>query len=231
MNRSMPAAVTSHCAAGFTLLELIVVMLVFAVLAVMAYGGLGSVLKTRKAVEESLGRTAQYQKVFVRMRNDFQNLRNRTIRDEFGETQAALIGTPQRGVEFTRGGWRNPLYLPRSSLERVAYLVEDKKLQRASWRVLDRAPDSKPVTLDLLDGVEEIRWRYLNDQNEWREAWPPGSEASGAPPTGAAATQAGLPKAIEMTLQTKDWGELRFLYMIAAGSSKNLNTPPPVITP
>ena len=144
---------------GFTLLELVVVMAIFAVLSVMAYGGLANILTARTQVAQSLERTAALQKGYLRLRNDFQQLRARPARDNYGTPQPALQA--DRGVvEFTRGGWRNPLALPRSALERVAYRLEDGRLLRSSWRVLDRATNSEPVEVAVLDQVEDVRnWR------------------------------------------------------------------------
>lgn len=58
--------------AGFTLLELVVVIAIFAVFSLMAYGGLDSVLKTRAQVEQAQARIAQLQKAYLRLRNDLQ---------------------------------------------------------------------------------------------------------------------------------------------------------------
>jgi general secretion pathway protein J len=60
---------------GFTLIELLVVMVIFSLISLMAYGGLSSVMKTRVAVEASLDRTAQLQKTYQRLREDFQLVR------------------------------------------------------------------------------------------------------------------------------------------------------------
>ncbi len=44
------------------------------------------------------------------------------VRDAFGDTQPAPVFTANSpALEFTRGGWRNPTFQPRPSLERVAY--------------------------------------------------------------------------------------------------------------
>ncbi len=215
--------------AGFTLMEIIVVLLVFAIMSVMAYGGLGTVMSTRTAVEAAMTRTTEYQKAYMRLRNDFQNIRDRPARDNYGDVQPAFSGTREGAVEFTRGGWRNPLFLPRSSMERVTYALEDGKLMRATWRVLDRAQDSVPVKLPLLDKVDEIRWRYLDRQNEWQESWPPQSQNSGQ--LSPSAPQPTPPRAVELTLLTKDWGELRFLFKITTEPNQNFVTPPPSGTP
>lgn len=194
---------------GFTLLELIVVIAIFAVFSLMAYGGLDSVLKTRRQVEVAQDRLAQLQKAYLRLRNDFQQVRNRPARDAFGDPQPALRAADTGYVEFTRGGWRNPLNLPRASLERVAYRFEDGELIRMSWRVLDQSQDSKPVEVVLLDDLEDLRWQYLDSQREWQIRWPPDSpeqQPAEMPP----------PLAVELTLRTKDIGELRYLFRLGS---------------
>ena len=190
---------------GFTLLELIVVLGIFGVVSVLAYGGLNSVLQTRVGVQRALDRTVAMQKAYLRLRNDFQQLRDRTVRNGFGEIDPALMLTPDGRVEFTRGGWRNPLSQPRSSLERVSYRLDEKnRLLRESWRVLDRAQDSALVETPVLEDVEDLEWRFLDQNREWQTAWP----TAGIP----ASPTVKVPIAVELTLQTKDWGELKFLF-------------------
>jgi general secretion pathway protein J len=195
---------------GFTLLELVVVIAIFAVFSLMAYGGLDSVLKTRAQVETSQARLAQLQKAYLRLRNDLQQLRNRPARDGFGDTQPALRATDKAYVEFTRAGWRNPLRMPRSGLERVAYRYEGGKLVRVSWRVLDLAQDSRPVENVLIDGIEDLRWRFLDDAREWRDSWPVDVFDT------AAFAASVPPRAVELTLRTTDFGELRYLFRLGS---------------
>lgn len=194
---------------GFTLIEIIVVVLVFSIMSVMAYGGLRSVLDTRRGIETSMQRTAELQRAFLRLRNDFQNLRDRPARDSFGDAQAPLMMDREGEVTLIRGGWRSPLHSARSSLERVRYELKDGALRRASWKVVDLPQQVEPVDLALLKGVDELRWRFLGADREWREAWPSDAQASFEPGASAAAPP---PLAVELTLVTKDWGEMRFLF-------------------
>lgn len=199
-------------ARGFTLIEIIVVVLVFSIMAAMAYGGLNSVLRTRNGIEDSFARTAAFERAYQRMRADFQNVRYRPIRDAFGDVQPAVVTSRDGMVSLTRGGWRNPLSITRATLERVSYKVEDKKLQRSSYRVLDQATDSKPVTLTVLEGVDEMKWRFMDDTYEWRESWP--AQAMQSPGDAAKVMP---PRAIELTLTTKDWGQLRYVFQTGTG--------------
>lgn len=200
---------------GFTLLEVIVVIAIFGIFALMAYGGLDSVLNTRRQVEVAQDKIAAYQKSYIRLRNDLQQVSTRTIRDGFGDTQPALRGSDKGYLEFTRSGWRNPLGMPRPGFERVAYRYEKGKLIRSSWRVLDQAQDSKAVDVTLFEGVEDLKWRYLEKtSNEWRDRWP--YEIS----SGAAQANAEPPKAVELTMRTEQLGTLRFLFRIGLDTVK-----------
>jgi len=193
---------------GFTLLELLVVLVIFSVLSVLAYGGLGSVLTMRSQVALALERTNALQKGYLRLRNDFQQLRARPIRDDYGIVQPALLVRHDGSVEFTRSGWRNPLNLPRAALERVAYRVEDGRLLRSSWRVLDRGQNTQPAEVVVLDQVEEAAWRFLDAKREWQTSWP---EATGLLNANAAEPPP-PPQAVELTLRLKDLGEVRYLF-------------------
>jgi len=205
---------------GFTLLELLVVILIFGIFATMAYGGLNSVLNTRHRIEDSLARTGEYQRAYVRLRDDFINGSGRTVRDGDGVGQAALLfDNYNRRLEFTRAGWSNPALLPRATLERVSYFLDDSqsdnyRLIRRSWRVLDRASQSQPVDLVLLNHVEQIQLRFLDSQLHWQTQLPPGGAGASAGSGGTASIAP--PKAVDLTLSTRDWGELHYLFRFGA---------------
>ena len=212
---------TTQRAKGFTLLELIVVIAIFTVLAAMAYGGLSSVLNSRARVEAQLTNTAQYQKVFQRLRQDFQNAAGRPIRDNDGQLQPAFVYdsyTPR--VDLPRAGWATPLDLPRTGFERVSYAIdEDNQLVRTSWRVLDRARQTEPVKVILLAGVDQLTWSFLDDKLQPSDTWPP-SSLDVTPGSGVVIPP---PVAVEMRMRTRDWGDLRFLFKLGAAAQAAAN--------
>ncbi|MGA7800016.1 MAG: type II secretion system minor pseudopilin GspJ [Gammaproteobacteria bacterium] len=191
--------------AGFTLLELLVALTIFAVLAVMAYGGLETVLDTRSQVEAKAARLANLQMVYSRMEQDIEQTVGRSIRDSYGDPRPALIGGTgqQPTLELTRGGWTNPTGELRSTLQRVAYGLEKDQLVRLSWMVLDQAQDTKPYKQPMLAGVQEFRVRFLDQSGVWRDAWPP----VGAP--GVV-----LPKGVEVTLVLDQGRTLTWLFQV-----------------
>lgn len=194
---------------GFTLIELLVAIAIFSVLAVMAYGGLDTVLQTRNETDEAAARLYQVQKAFLWLKRDAEQALTRSIRGEYGERQAAFNAAEQGSyrLELTRGGYPNPAQFPRSSLQRVAYSLDNETLLRLNWTHLDRAQDAQPYATKLLDKVKSIRFRFLDLDKQWHSNWPPINTEAGA------ADQ--IPLTMEVTIELNDWGRLSRLFLLA----------------
>jgi len=192
---------------GFTLLELLIASIIFAIMAIMAYGGLSNVIDNSKASEQALKRLRQIQQSVSVLNRDFSQIIQRGIRDEYGNVQPYLMAGNNIDmlVEFTRGGRVNPANLLRSSLLRVAYRFEDEKLIRLQWPYLDRAQEAEPKETVILDKIDSVTLRFLDQNGEWQEQWPPLSAGTG----GATVTEL---FAMEIVMQLNDWGEIRRLY-------------------
>lgn len=194
---------------GFTLLELVAALAIFAMLSVMAYGGLASVLKAREGLDSAYSELEAWQRAVMRLRADLGQVRARPIRDEFGDPQPAFHEPEDGRIEFTRGGRRNPLLLPRASLERVAYYLDtDGSLIRLSWRNLDRGPAEEPIRVKLMPDIQRLEWRFLGSDQEWNEDWPPLNVAD------SSRDEIPMPQALELRLETKRFGDLRFLFPV-----------------
>ncbi len=196
---------------GFTLLELLIASIIFAIMAVMAYGGLDNVLNNSKASQQALQRLKEIQQSVAVLNRDFTQIVKRPVRDEYGNPQPYLIAddTADNLVEFTRGGRVNPAGLLRSSLMRTAYRFDDEKLIRLQWPQLDRTQETGAKESILIDGVENVSLRFLDQKGEWHERWPPLNTGN----TGNTAA-AVVPAGIEIVLQLEDWGDIRRLYAI-----------------
>lgn len=195
--------------AGFTLLELLVALSIFALLAAMAYGGLNTVLKTRRATDAQAERLTRLQQTFFWLERDIVQAIDRPVRDEFGDPQPAMIGVTlgDLRLQLTRNGWRNPIGRPRSDLQRVAWGLQDDRLMRYYWSVLDRAQDSKPLATEMLDGVDRLELRFLDQAGKWGEVWP-------AVNRGVTSSDS-LPRAVEVTLETEREGRITRLFEVA----------------
>ena len=193
--------------AGFTLLELLVALSIFSLIAIMSYNGLKIVLNTQAATEIQADSLAELQKVYLLLQRDIEQVVPRPVRDEYGDEQPALVGGDT--LQLTRGGWSNPAGRLRSSLQRVGYAYEDRQLVRYSWAVLDRAQDSEPQRQPLMDDIEEMTIRFLAANNEWDERWPNPL----APGDGVAAGME-LPRAVEITLDHEKFGPLVWIFRL-----------------
>ncbi len=185
---------------GFTLLELLVALAIFAVIAVMAYSGLDTILSAHFQTDQHATQLARLQMTFTWLRRDIEQHVERPIRDQYGDNQQALQGTMSQ-LELTRAGWRNIAQQQRSSLQRVAYHIEDQNLWRSYWWVLDRAQDTRPIRMNLLNDVDEIKLRYLDGGLQWHDQWPP-------------LTAHKTLKAVEVTLIVVGWGRIVRLFRV-----------------
>lgn len=192
---------------GFTLLELLVATAIFAVLSALAYGGLQSVLTAREDTERQAVRLAELQTFITMFERDLEQIVVRPVRDEYGNVLPTFRADMESGgLEFTRSGWANPAEQARSSLQRVAYGLNEDGIARFSWRVLDRAQDSEAHATYFLPGVKAWQVRFLDRQRNWSESWPP--QQSGAD---ISWNSSALPVVVELTLELTDWGRIQRL--------------------
>lgn len=200
----VPGTTTHLCSQrGFTLVELLVALLVFAVMSVLAYGGLRSVLEASASAGAHADRLASLQRTFTAFARDVEQLADRGIRDEYGDRQPALrVGGDELLLELTRAGWRNPAGQTRSTLQRVAYRLDDGALHRLQWAVLDRALESTANESELLDGVQGVTLRFLDQALAWHGEWPP------------LGVDGARLRAVEVVLELEDWGKLRRLFQV-----------------
>lgn len=190
---------------GFTLLEILVAMVILAVMGIMAYRGVSEARVAVGNAEGHLERLRNVQRSVQLLVTDFRTLTRRPVREPIGDGQrATLLRDPNSVaiVELSRGGWPNGAGTPRGTAQRVVYRIEDGKLLREHWTVMDATLATPPVRRELLDGVERVEIRYLTSGREWIADWPPFNNTA----------DLGFymrPLAVEFTLVLADFGEIR----------------------
>ncbi|WP_129648421.1 type II secretion system minor pseudopilin GspJ [Peristeroidobacter agariperforans] len=198
---------------GFTLVEVLVAIFIFAIVSAIAMGGYNELVKQSDVVNAGAARTRAIQATMQRLNLDFTSLEPRPVRQPLGDGLVPALRADEKGggeslVEFTHSGWSNPAGVPRSTLQRVAYRVEDNKLIRDYWLALDRTMSSEPESAVLVDGVKSLKFRFMDPNRTWHEQWPPlGYSPAEAPWV--------RPIAVEFTLELEDWGELKRLVEVS----------------
>jgi general secretion pathway protein J len=189
---------------GFTLIEVMVAIAVFAVVAVMAMVGYNELLQQTTIARESMQRVRSVQMTMLRMSQDFAQLEQRPVRESFGpNAQPCLIATRSGATlaEFTRAGWSNPAGIERSTLQRVAYRLENGKLIRSHWSVMDRTLASESIDVEMMDKIKTLELRFMDRNRAWLEQWPgSGSQNSG--------NLEERPIAVEIAVELEDWGRI-----------------------
>lgn len=205
---------------GFTLLEVLIAIAIFALLAMATYRMLDSVLQTDRGQRQQEQRLRELTRAMAAFERDLLQVRTRPIRDPLGDPLASLYGDSGKDtrLEFTRSGWRNPLGQPRATLQRVRWQLEGERWQRAYWPVLDQAQDSQPRVQQALDGVKRYELRFLDLEGRWLQSWPPANSRSDE-----GLTQ--LPKAVELIIEHRYYGELRRVWRLPEMPPQQVATP------
>lgn len=190
---------TAAVRTGFSLIELLVALAVFATMAALAYGGLDSVARTRSELGKRETAFGNLMRSVSGMNRDLREAVARPVHGNFGQVLPAMVGTSNH-VEFTRMGFANPQAESRSNLQRVVYELDAGSIKRGRYAVLDRAPASVPQIIDLHVAVTDLRFRYLDpDSNRWLDGWPPPAARS---------TPEKLPRAVRWQMTTGENGEI-----------------------
>lgn len=196
---------------GFTLLELLVAVAIFAVVSAVAYEGLSQAITVRHRLDQERRTWQSLALTFSEMRQGLAEARSRPVRDGAGVMTPAFVGVPQDEtdyngplLEWTRGGALGPEAGPGSDLERVGYELRGQRLLRLVWPDLDRAPGTKPVKSLLLTGVERLRIRYYGSNGQWSRVWPlPGGQITD------------LPRGLRVTMRLKGQGTMTRWFLVA----------------
>lgn len=193
---------------GFTLVEMLVALSIFAVIAAMGVTLLRSSVDTQDAVQARLKTMGGINRLRAVMANDLAQAVQRPTRGAAGEAVPAFAGS-STGFAFVHGGAASLDGSPRPNVERVGYALTGGEWRRATQPMLDGTALSAGDR--LVGDVTSVAVRYRDERGNWGDSWTsePGDR---------------LPRAVEVRMTRTAREPLTMLFLTAPTLP-----PPPVV--
>lgn len=167
-------------ARGFTLVELLVAMLIFALIGMASHFVLSQMTSSDQSSKERQAALSELQFTMLMLERDIRQMVMRPVRavqndasNVYVLTDGSLLDSDMDGLAFVRAGWSNPdAQLPRSMLQPVVYRVRENQLQRVYSTYVDDV-SGRPFIQDLLPGVEDFRIEFEHQGERirnWQQA-------------------------------------------------------------
>lgn len=189
---------------GFTLIEMMVALLIFGMLAGAGVSLLTFSVRAQAAASERLDSVANDQRMASLLASDLAQAVPRITRDLIGANQRAFSGTNGVGaapvLRYVRGGWSNPDGASRASIQRVEIALNGDRLERRTYAMSDGATAGDPMV--LATGIEAVSLRY-RDRGAWSTDWENNDPKK-------------LPTAVELTLTRKKEPALTMAFLVGA---------------
>lgn len=195
---------------GFTLLEMLVALALFAVIYLVAHGTLANILSGSEKLSTEQKKWQQLDIAFTLMQEDLGYAIARSVRDTSGFEIPAFVGqqsdtraVSSPALEFSRSGIRALTTDRETGERRVAYRLKGGSLFRETWPTLDRKFDATPVDDRLLVDVTRFDVRFLNRDGHWLPAWPDIQHRAETTPV-----------AVEITIGTNDGDSFNRIFLV-----------------
>lgn len=190
---------------GFTLVEVLVSLLIFALIAAAGAAVLSLSVDNRFAIKAATDRTADLQRMRGLLKADLGQATGRRSRGPSGralpQPMTGALSPGEPALVLTRAGWTNPGERARPSLQRVEYRLVEDRLERRVSSHLDGARPGPPQV--LYRGVRDLTVAFLKD----------GSEAPAYIPT----SERPLPDAVRITMTLDGYGPVEQLFLVGGG--------------
>lgn len=177
---------------GFTLLELLVSLAIFALLGLACVRLFDGVFRVQDQLRQQEQGLRELRRAVAVVERDVWQI----VSTSTGQPLLLRQGV----LNLRRGNWRNPLGLARGEGQEVSYVIERGTLWRYS-RSLELPGVHKQK---LLGDVRSLHWRLYDDKGGWR------SEAPNDRST--------RPRALEMNLSFGAFEQIRRVILLADGS-------------
>ena len=186
---------------GFTLVEVMVALLIFGMLAAAGVAILSFSIRAQAATGGRLDDVSALNRTVSLLSGDLGQALDRPARDQAGTMLPAFVGEADGRLSLVRAGWSNVDASARAGIQKVDWRIQDGALVRQAYPMLDgAAPLTAAVLLDHVTGIG-ARYRY---RGAWSDRW---DGAADAP----------LPDAVELTIQRAGGRSYRAMMLVGTG--------------
>jgi general secretion pathway protein J len=175
---------------------------IFTLLGSACYQFLNSMTQSQGSLKIASDHRGDIVKALTIIDQDMRHLIPRSVRSISSVSRLpALDGTSASALEFSRAGFplRRSIHL--AGARRVSYFIEDEQqisvLYREVHSALDRAETTPAYRQELLQGVAELEFRFMNSDGQWSSRWPPAAKEEGVAEDGILEQ---LPLGIEISI-------------------------------
>ncbi len=198
---------------GFTLVEMLVALVIFALLASAGVGLLRGSVATQDAVDRSLDAGSAQVRLASLFNADVGQAIARPVTG-LGTSREAPFEGSASSMSLTRAGWANIADQPRSSLQRVDWRIAEGGVARVAHLFLDGTDAGQPAL--LMRDVARVAFRYRRVDGRWSDQF-------------RSSERELLPAAVEMTVSLASGVPL---IVVAALPPRGLEPErPPVVAP
>ena len=189
---------------GFTLLEVLVAIGIFSVVAIISYTTLDTYIDQRERLTSHYARLERLQRLFILLERDIQFSVGREVRVG-DELQPAMISKQDHiliALTIAQADVRNASGV---SLKRVEWERNGNELIRSQWDVLDHTGTIQPTRLLVSDDLADIEFSYLiYSRNQGLE-------------TSDSLDSDQRPAGVELNVTLKSGGSYRRVFTVAQG--------------
>lgn len=155
---------------GFTLAEVLIATFIFGIIALLTFKALEGWVSHESKLKNQFASFSQLQRTYAQLAEDILHTMERPIRDSLGDKAPSLtLGLGNSLLELSTYTHR--------ALEgqgvRVSYRIQGDVLYRDVWPYQDRALASQPISMKLLEHVNQLELFALDDNLQEQQAWPP----------------------------------------------------------
>ncbi|VEF24155.1 PilD-dependent protein pddD [Shewanella baltica] len=195
---------------GFTLLEMLITIAIFAMIGLASNAVLSTVLTNDEVTRAFSTRLKALQQGFGAIERDLAQMVARTPRLLEGgrgstvfQTGNDILDSESEALVFYRLGWLNPDgLLPRGSLQSVAYVVHEGRLERWYFPYPEPEFGAEPIKTVVIDKVLSVEYSFFMD-----DKWERKVEATK------------LPKAIAMEIEIEGLGKIQRKFLLPLGAA------------